>query len=260
MSQLPRPKGIVERMRAIEAELRWQHVDIQRLWKRAPGLGEFAYLGGAFPATEIEPPFDEPPSGGTAQTGTPCKQRYCVSRYAGEVTQIVGDGGVSQWSNLSKASGPPDGVGASVALAGQRSYYLLSDSFEFTIPDDAKILEVRLHVTCRASEPSQDPAVLAQRQLHQSGTGKGLFFYPVLPIRIQHDDWIERIIGEKGVFDPISQSVINPGVVNSTGFGAWFGFLPSQSFPNVTMFVDSIRLEVCYEVFTLSGTCSENPG
>lgn len=245
------------RLNRLYKRFRQHHVDIQRLWKLCAPLGDGVPQGGG---PVFEPPFDVPPSGGTALTGTPCKQRYCVSRYAGSVYEVSQPPKIN-WTSETDAEGAPDGSGAIVSLGNFfPSNPLLSEDYSFSIPGDALLVSVRAYATCRLSEVGGLVGVSNERWLHLSGTNKISFTVPVLPIKVSHSDWLERLIGEMSA-SQLALGGITPSVVSSSGFGLNCAFAAGGS-PIVpqTIHIDAIRLEICYDLYTLSGTCSENPG
>ncbi len=257
MMQRPHPSNEVDRLRAIEAELRWQHVDIQRLWKRTPPPAVGAYVGAAFPAGMVEPPFDIP-SGGTEQTGTPCKNRYCVSRYSDEVSQVAG-GGTVTWATVSRAADSPDGLAAIVtspATGSHQSYYLSAEAFSFEIPEDAILVSLRTFAVMKytAGTDSTFPGFGGFSRYHLNGTGLvGASFGGTL---MNSESFLEHA-GNKILAPVIAAGGLTPEIVNSENFGVQFNATIQTS---QKVHVDAIRIEVCYDLYTLSGTCSENHG
>lgn len=241
------------RMNRLEKKFRRHHVDIQRLWKDCAPLGDGIAQGGG-PA--FSPPFDEPPSGGTALTGTPCKNRYCVSRYAGSCSQISA-GSTSAWTNVSNAAGSPDGNGARVSLPSNippnsPSYVLTGESFSFTIPEDATIVSLKLFAVARMVD-TNTPFLSSNRYLQLNGVNLHTFVSPSLPHPFLNTEFLEHLVGQAG-------SVASPTQINSAGFGGALT-IGASPFGNPTICeIDSLRIEVCYDLYTLSGTCSENPG
>lgn len=235
------------RMNRLSKRFRQHHVDIQRLWKLCAPLGQGVPQGGG---AVFVPPFDEPPSGGTAQTGTPCKNRYCVSRYANDAYQTAGTAPSVAWTVLNRAEGPPDNSGAQVSLPTglDNSHVMGLENYNFTIPIDAINLSFKLFVRAyKTGTPAfvplechlkQNEVIISQRE--------------VVSMTVQ-EDWQEYTIDFRLV------GSIGPANVNTAGFGAFLRVL-NNFVGAATIRIDSVRIEVCYDLYTLSGTCSENPG
>ena len=251
------PRSTEQRYREVYAKFRQYHVDIQRLWKRMPALVAGAYVSAAFPATVFGEPF-EIPSGGTAVTGTPCKNRYCVSRYSDDVSQVSG-GGTVLWTTVTRAEDAPDNLAAIVqapASGSHQSYYLSAEDFGFTIPEDAILVSLRTFAVMKytAGSDSTFPGFGGFSRYHLNGTGLvGASFGGTL---MNSESFLEHA-GNKILSPGIAAGGLTPDIINSENFGVQFNATIKTS---QKVHVDAIRIEVCYDLYTLSGTCSENHG
>ncbi len=289
-------------MQYLEQRFRQHHVDIQRLWKRIPqGPHQF----GVAQTSPADPIVFDPDMTGIASVGGPvntggtrhCSRGFTVhqqTRFPQRVRSTPFLRSNQVWETPSAAAGPTDGVGASCTMppgAANRSRALISDEYDFAIPEDAEILTLDADVVWKCEQIVAGGTVIpfiCEDRLGVEGDGgpMGPWFHRN-GLRFGGGGYVIRQFATKAFqyqqgnggtetyqhgFHTTFENNLDPanyyaGVsipltadeVNNNGFG-WMLAFHGQTFGNGTfrVSIDSIAITVSYGIYHQTGCTGES--